>query len=50
MTTLSDKVAVEHIQQRLCRQLAEVLLRGSFESSIGGAQSPSLDLKSKSLK
>ncbi|KAI6211820.1 Tetratricopeptide repeat protein 7B [Aphelenchoides besseyi] len=33
MTELSDKSAVEQIQQRLCRQLAQVLLRGSFESS-----------------
>jgi hypothetical protein len=52
MTTLSDKSAVEHIQQRLCRQWAEVLLRGSFESSysIGGGSSPAINQKSEKLK
>ncbi|KAI6175200.1 Tetratricopeptide repeat protein 7B [Aphelenchoides fujianensis] len=38
MTELSDKSAVEQIQQRLCRQLAEVLLRGSFDSSYSLAE------------
>ncbi|CAD5205691.1 unnamed protein product [Bursaphelenchus okinawaensis] len=34
MTELSDKSVVAETQQRLCRQLAEILLRGSMESSL----------------
>lgn len=52
MTILSDKSSVEEIQQRLCRRLAEVLLRNSFESSysIAGGSSPAINDKSKDLK
>lgn len=49
MTELSDKTMVEHVQQKLCRQLAEVLIRGMLESGYEFA-SRAINLKSKSLR
>ncbi|KAI1721349.1 tetratricopeptide repeat protein 7B [Ditylenchus destructor] len=48
MTELSDKSMVEKVQQKLCRQLAEVLLRGMLESGYDFS-SRAINLKSKSL-
>ena len=51
MTELSDKSAVEHIQQRMCMRLAEVLLRGSFDGSyLMASGSRAISQKASSLK
>ncbi|CAD5208472.1 unnamed protein product [Bursaphelenchus xylophilus] len=50
MTELSDKSVVAETQQRLCRQLAEILLRGSMESSLSMRNgSKAINEKSKML-
>lgn len=51
MTALSDKSMVEQLQQRLCRQLAEVLLRGMLDGGYDvSSHSKAINLKSESLK
>lgn len=51
MTELSDKSVVEHTQQRLCRQLAEILLRGSIDAGLAVRYgSRALNKKSEILK
>uniref|UniRef100_A0A914CD93 Tetratricopeptide repeat protein 7 N-terminal domain-containing protein n=1 Tax=Acrobeloides nanus TaxID=290746 RepID=A0A914CD93_9BILA len=50
MTALSDKSMVEQLQQRLCRQLAEVLLRGMLDGGYDvSSHSKAINLKSESL-
>lgn len=51
MTELSDKSTVEHVQQRMCMQLAQVLLRGAFDSSyVMATDSRAISQKANSLK